>query len=286
MDSKRMKVFALFLMSITIIFWLAAIATPGWIITSPKPLKAPSLHLESFMPALTPYTRNSSEKYLQGYDVDTGKENIPEVQMKSFSPSFTSYTRSSSEEYLQDYDDDTGKENIAEIQMTQISVQMSIFYFLICNRGQCLPVPYDTSGVQVTEGMTSIPSFVEIQIEGVFVLVLLIMAYILLLLNMKSSCNILVGGIAMILSGIFSFILIIRMTVPNIKMTDLADAMNMEVKTPYSIILAWISFLLSFATSFLIGVVYSKQRKESVDSQTLDLISTTSSNDFSILKEI
>ncbi|XP_062566238.1 uncharacterized protein LOC134228588 [Saccostrea cucullata] len=264
MDTKRLKVLALFLMSITFIFWLAAISTPGWIITSPKPHKVPPLHVDYFKPSMISYTSYSSEK-------------------DSNSSFMTSFTINSTDN---ENDVDTGKylENI--VQMPQISVQMSIFYLLLCEKGQCLPVPYGSSGLKVTEYLTSIPSFFEMKIMGVSALVLCITSYILLLLNLKSSLHVLVGGIVMVLACIFSLILAIRMTVPNFEMANLVDAMNMEVNTPYSIILAFIGSLFGFFTSSLIGILYSKLRKQCADDQTLDLISTTSSDNISVLKEI
>ncbi|XP_061186678.1 uncharacterized protein LOC133194786 [Saccostrea echinata] len=183
---------------------------------------------------------------------------------------------------------------LVHTEKTTDSIEMSIFYVTVCESQSCVQVDYDKLPKKSRNTANSLPELMEIKIESISALGLCVVGFFFLLLNFGNSSRVLTGGIIVVLAALVESILVLRMTIANIRASNALDAVesvldsesiSMEVDFPYSLILAGIGILFSAIVMWFCRALYARLRQQTTDGRVLNLFPVNTPNNFTILQE-
>ncbi|XP_061186680.1 uncharacterized protein LOC133194788 [Saccostrea echinata] len=147
------------------------------------------------------------------------------------------------------------------LKTVTVDVEMSIWYCSICLQDTCVQVSYQELNREALlmkraeKSKSPFPYLIDIQVWSILAIIFCLCSLTLLVFNFGNACRIRAGGITMFVAALFEIVLLLRMIIANV---PVAEAVNMEVKTAYSIILSGIGLVFSFLVTFLCKILYSK----------------------------
>lgn len=172
-------------------------------------------------------------------------------------------------------------------------VDMGLFFINLCINDVCKQIDYEKLKTMQTH--QSMPELLELQAEGVLALALCTISCLLVMIPAQSKkTSYLVALILMSIAVIFESILIYRMASANLKVSDALDKVksieqkllaDMEVKLPYSILIAGFGAMLGILGCVSSGVMYRKSRDCAQPGQVLNVFHATPATGFTILQE-
>ncbi|XP_062579797.1 uncharacterized protein LOC134241795 [Saccostrea cucullata] len=161
------------------------------------------------------------------------------------------------------------------ISLPPVRVELGIFHCTLCTSGNCLHVPLDKLPSPVSALLEKLPKLLELQITSIVALSLCVIGFLLLMLNCGSSSKVKAGGIVLLLAAVSESILILRMVVATVQVAlDTVEStlsllnlkvIEVEIQTPFSVILAGIGLVFIILGLICSRVLYSKLLEPSTD---------------------
>ncbi|XP_062566234.1 uncharacterized protein LOC134228584 isoform X2 [Saccostrea cucullata] len=165
--------------------------------------------------------------------------------------------------------------SILKISLPPVRVELGIFHCTLCTSGNCLRVPLDNLPSPVSALVKKLPKLLELQITSSVALSLCVIGFLLLMLNCGSSSKVKAGGIVVLLAALSESILILRMVVATVQVAlDTVEStlgllnlkvIEVEVQTPFSVILAGIGLVFVILGLICSRILYSKLLEPSTD---------------------
>lgn len=183
-----------------------------------------------------------------------------------------------------------------EVDM-KTEIDMGLFFINLCINDKCHKIDYDE--LQKFHKQQSMPEMMELQAEGVLALALCTISCLLVMIPARSkSTSYLISVIIMSIAVIVESVLIYRMASANVKVSDAVDKINdmestllsqaktkMEVKFPYSILIAGFGVLLGILGTVSSNAMYRKSREVVQRAQVLTGFQVPPATGFTILQE-
>ncbi|XP_061187843.1 uncharacterized protein LOC133195886 [Saccostrea echinata] len=170
------------------------------------------------------------------------------------------------------------------ISLPPVRVELSIFYCTLCTAGNCLRVPFDKLPSAISAVVENLPRLLELQITSTVALSLCVIGFFLLMLNFGSTSKVMVGGITILVAALSELFLILRMVIATVQVAlDSVEStlsllnlnvIEVEVHTPYSIILAGIGLVFIILGMVSSRILYSKLRESSTDGRMMNSVSS------------
>lgn len=170
-------------------------------------------------------------------------------------------------------------------------VDMGLFFINVCVNEKCEQIDYEK--MKTMKNFHAMPELLELQAEGVLAMALCTISALLVMIPARSkSTRYLFALILMSIAVIFESILIYRMASANAEMDKikkiertLLTGISMEVKLPYSILIAGIGALFGILGCVSSAVMYRKSRDCAQPGQVLNVFHAAPATGFTILQE-
>ncbi|XP_052682477.1 uncharacterized protein LOC128163058 [Crassostrea angulata] len=170
-------------------------------------------------------------------------------------------------------------------------VDMGLFFINVCVNEKCEQIDYEK--MKTMKNFHAMPELLELQAEGVLAMALCTISALLVTIPARSkSTRYLFALILMSIAVILESILIYRMASANAKMDKikkiehtLLAGISMEVKLPYSILIAGIGALFGILGCVSSAVMYRKSRDCAQPGQVLNVFHAAPATGFTILQE-
>lgn len=170
-------------------------------------------------------------------------------------------------------------------------VDMGLFFINVCVNEKCEQIDYEK--MKTMKNFHAMPELLELQAEGVLAMALCTISALLVMIPARSkSTRYLIALILMSIAVIFESILIYRMASANTEMDKikkiertLLTGISMEVKLPYSILIAGIGALFGILGCISSAGMYRKSRDCAQPGQVLNVFHAAPATGFTILQE-
>lgn len=170
-------------------------------------------------------------------------------------------------------------------------VDMGLFFINVCVNEKCEQIDYEK--MKTMKNFHAMPELLELQAEGVLAMALCTISALLVMIPARSkSTRYLIALILMSIAVIFESILIYRMASANAEMDKikkiertLLTGISMEVKLPYSILIAGIGALFGILGCISSAGMYRKSRDCAQPGQVLNVFHAAPATGFTILQE-
>lgn len=170
-------------------------------------------------------------------------------------------------------------------------VDMGLFFINVCVNEKCEQIDYEK--MKTMKNFHAMPELLELQAEGVLAMALCTISALLVMIPARSkSTRYLIALILMSIAVIFESILIYRMASANTEMDKikkiertLLTGISMEVKLPYSILIAGIGALFGILGCVSSAGMYRKSRDCAQPGQVLNVFHAAPATGFTILQE-
>uniref|UniRef100_K1QCZ0 Uncharacterized protein n=3 Tax=Magallana gigas TaxID=29159 RepID=K1QCZ0_MAGGI len=170
-------------------------------------------------------------------------------------------------------------------------VDMGLFFINVCVNEKCEQIDYEK--MKTMKNFHAMPELLELQAEGVLAMALCTISALLVMIPARSkSTRYLIALILMSIAVIFESILIYRMASANAEMDKikkiertLLTGISMEVKLPYSILIAGIGALFGILGCVSSAGMYRKSRDCAQPGQVLNVFHAAPATGFTILQE-
>lgn len=170
-------------------------------------------------------------------------------------------------------------------------VDMGLFFINVCVNEKCEQIDYEK--MKTMKNFHTMPELLELQAEGVLAMALCTISALLVMIPARSkSTRYLIALILMSIAVIFESILIYRMASANAEIDKikkiertLLTGISMEVKLPYSILIAGIGALFGILGCVSSAVMYRKSRDCAQPGQVLNVFHAAPATGFTILQE-
>ncbi|XP_065929310.1 uncharacterized protein [Magallana gigas] len=170
-------------------------------------------------------------------------------------------------------------------------VDMGLFFINVCVNEKCEQIDYEK--MKTMKNFHAMPELLELQAEGVLAMALCTISALLVMIPARSkSTRYLIALILMSIAVIFESILIYRMASANTEMDKikkiertLLTGISMEMKLPYSILIAGIGALFGILGCISSAGMYRKSRDCAQPGQVLNVFHAAPATGFTILQE-